>query len=89
MPLQVNFYLLDFVAILMANQPSPMMPDFKGSPAVFLKEVKAELTKVVWPTRDQVIRFTLVVIAVSVIFGFYIGGLDLIFTKFTDLLVGN
>ena len=73
----------------MASQPSPMMPDFKGNPAIFLKEVKSELSKVIWPTRDQVIRFTFVVIAVSIVFGFYIGGLDLIFTKMTNLLVGK
>lgn len=65
----------------------PMMPDFSGGPVVFLKEVKAELTKVVWPTRLEIIKLTLVVIGVSVTIGLYIGGLDIIFTKLTDVLV--
>lgn len=66
---------------------APMMPDFGGGPIVFLQEVKAELTKVVWPGRDEVIKLTVVVIAVSVFIGLYIGGLDLAFTKLTDILV--
>lgn len=63
------------------------MPDFKGGPVVFLKEVKAELSKVVWPTRDEVIKLTIVVIVISAAIGIYVGGLDLVFTKLTDILV--
>lgn len=67
--------------------PKPMKPDFSGKPVVFLKEVKSELSKVVWPTRAEVMKLTIVVIAISTLIGFYIGGLDLIFTKLTDFLV--
>ena len=67
--------------------PTPMMPDFKGGPVIFLQEVKAELAKVIWPTRDEVVKLTIVVIVVSVAIGLYIGGLDLVFTKVTDILV--
>lgn len=67
--------------------PTPMMPDFKGGPVVFLKEVRSELGKVVWPTRDEVVKLTAIVILLSLVIGVYIGGLDFIFTKFTDLLV--
>lgn len=63
------------------------MPDFKGNPVSFLKEVKAELAKVVWPTRQEVVKLTIIVIAVSVVIGLYIGGLDSIFTKLMDLAV--
>lgn len=66
---------------------TPMMPDFTGGPVVFIKEVKAELTKVIWPTRKEVVKLTIIVLVVSVAIGLYIGGLDLVFTKFTDLLV--
>lgn len=50
-------------------------------PVVFLKEAKTELKKVSWPTREEAIRLTMVVIAVSLIVGFYIGAIDFIFTK--------
>ena len=39
------------------------------TPVGFLKEVRDELKKVVWPTRDEIIRLTGVVIFVSVIVG--------------------
>jgi len=57
------------------------------TPVNFLKETYDELKKVVWPTREEVVRLTLVVIAVSVIIGIYIGGIDYIFTKITELIV--
>ena len=47
----------------------------------------AELKKVVWPTKEQVVRLTLVVIVVSVIAGLLMGGLDFIFTKLLALII--
>lgn len=57
------------------------------TPVIFLKEVRDELKKVVWPTRDEVIRLTAVVIIVSLIVGLYLGGIDLILTKILALVV--
>lgn len=56
-------------------------------PLVFLKEVKSEMKKVSWPSRQEVIRLTLIVIVSSVIVAVYIGGLDFVFTKLMALLV--
>lgn len=67
--------------------PKLTRPDFRGSPVVFLKEVRAELNKVSWPTRDQVIKLTIVVVAVSFAIGIYVGGLDLIMTQLTDIIL--
>lgn len=71
----------------MAELPKLTRPDFGGNPVVFLKEVRAELYKVSWPTRDQVIKLTIVVVAVSLAIGLYIGGLDLILTQLTNILL--
>lgn len=57
------------------------------SPVVFLKEVKAELLKVKWPTKQETIRLTGIVIAVSVIVGLFIGGVDLVLTKLMELIL--
>jgi len=62
-----------------------LMPQI--NPAKFFTEVKAELSKVTWPTKDQVIRLTTVVIVISLAVGFFIGGLDFIFTKAVELVV--
>jgi preprotein translocase subunit SecE len=62
-------------------------PDFGSNPKEYLKEVKAELKKVEWPTRQQVKRATILVFAVSAVVGGLLGGLDFIFTKlFATLL---
>jgi preprotein translocase subunit SecE len=47
----------------------------------FFSEVKSELSKVTWPKRNEVVRLTLIVFAVSGIIGGYVGGLDYLFTK--------
>ena len=50
----------------------------------YLTESWAELKKVVWPTRETVIRLTVLVIAVSVAVGVYIFVLDRIFNTIVD-----
>ena len=57
------------------------------SPILFLKEVRTELSKVVWPTRKQTMRLTVIVIAISVAVGFYIGALDILFITIVDSLL--
>ena len=53
----------------------------------FFKEVKAELDKIVWPTREQTIRYSILVIIVAVASGAFLGGLDYVLTLATDFLV--
>jgi preprotein translocase subunit SecE len=55
----------------------------------FFQEVRLELSKVVWPKRQEVVRLTLIVLAISVIFAGYTGGLDFIFTKLLELFVSR
>ncbi|MBO5007956.1 MAG: preprotein translocase subunit SecE [Clostridia bacterium] len=45
----------------------------------FVKEVKSEMKKVVWPSKKQVVNNTLIVIAAVVIVGVIIAVLDTIF----------
>ncbi|HEY4512666.1 MAG TPA: preprotein translocase subunit SecE [Candidatus Paceibacterota bacterium] len=51
----------------------------------YLKEVKAEMAHVSWPTRKQTILFTGVVIALSLGMAIYLGLVDYIF----NLALGN
>jgi preprotein translocase subunit SecE len=57
------------------------------TPVGFLKEVRDELQKVVWPTRDEIIRLTAVVIIVSLGVGMFLGGADFILTKIVELII--
>ena len=47
----------------------------------FLSEVKAELKKVTWPGFPEVRSTTIVVIATTFFFGFYLWGLDIVFSE--------
>ena len=50
----------------------------------YLTESWSELRKVAWPTRETVVRLTLLVIAVSIVVGVYIGVLDTIFNTMIE-----
>lgn len=50
----------------------------------FLKETHHELRRVTWPTRDQAIKHTLMVIGVTLTIAFFLGGLDLLFSWLLD-----
>lgn len=47
----------------------------------FYRETVAELRKVVWPTRDEAIRLTGIVIAVVVAMSIFLGAIDAILTQ--------
>lgn len=54
---------------------------------VFLKETQKELKKASWPTRQEAMRLTGIVIFVSLIVAVFIGLLDLSFTKLMELVI--
>jgi len=54
---------------------------------LYLNDVVAELKKVVWPTRDMLIASTMVVIVISLIFAFYIMGVDKILSEIVSLIL--
>ena len=56
-------------------------------PVIYLAEVRDELGKVIWPNRRETVKMTAIVIAVSVAIGAFVGGLDFVFTKLTELFV--
>jgi len=45
----------------------------------FLKDVRIELAKVSWPTRQETVKYTLIVIGVSIAFALLLGLLDAFF----------
>ena len=61
----------------------PIAPGAAGriNPVSFLQETVSELRKSVWPSREETARLTVVVIALSVAAGFFLGGLDRVFAE--------
>jgi preprotein translocase subunit SecE len=54
----------------------------------FLREVIAELRKVIWPNRKQMVTYTSVVLVFVVFMVAFISGLDVAFVKGVDWLFG-
>jgi len=67
------------------------MQKFKvgAKPLIFLKEVRTELSKVIWPTRSQAVKLTAIVIGVSIVVAIFIGVLDFLFTKLMEIVVAR
>jgi preprotein translocase subunit SecE len=57
------------------------------SPLIFLKEVRAEMNNVSWPSKEETTRLTGVVIGVSLIVAIFIGILDFLFTNLMTLVL--
>ena len=47
----------------------------------YLREAREELQKVTWPSQKQVIQYSLIIIAVCIVFGAYFGGLDFLLSR--------
>lgn len=62
-------------------------PIFMDKPITFLKEVREELSKVAWPTREQTLRYTVLVLIVAIAVGLFLGGLDYILTALTAVII--
>ena len=56
-------------------------------PLQFLREVKIELKKVIWPTRKQTIGSTLVVIVLVMIISFFLGIVDISLSSLISLIL--
>jgi len=53
----------------------------------FLKEVRLEIKKVNWPTRDETVRYTLIVIGIMVAVAAFLGTLDFLFTTLLNKFI--
>ena len=55
--------------------------------STFLSEVRAEFTRVIWPTRDDLVNSTTVVVVFSIAFSLFIGLFDLILSFIRGILI--
>ena len=53
----------------------------------YIKDTKGELKHVTWPTRQQTIAFTIVVVCLAVFVGVLLGFFDFIFTSLLKMFV--
>jgi len=53
----------------------------------YYRETVGELKKVVWPTREEAIRLTGVVLLVITVMAVVLGGFDYLFTRLVQFLI--
>jgi preprotein translocase subunit SecE len=59
------------------------------NPIQFIKEARAELAKVVWPSRKETIRVTVTVVALSLLVAAFLGAVDYGLTKLFEIIVNR
>ena len=55
----------------------------------FVLEVLAEFRKVTWPTQQELINSTVVVIVVTVVLAFFLGGVDIVLARVVEWILGS
>lgn len=71
--------LLLGAGVFMTSSKGPVLREF-------FAETRFELRKVVWPTRQETMRTTWIVMVVVVVISLLLGGFDLLISQFTKLL---
>ncbi len=56
--------------------PAPRPKEQRTTPPQFLREVRGELRKVAWPTRAEVINYSIIVLVAVVLLTAYVAALD-------------
>jgi preprotein translocase subunit SecE len=54
----------------------------------YYRETVGELKKVVWPTREEALRLTYIVLAVIIVMAAILGSADYLFTQVIRIVVG-
>jgi preprotein translocase subunit SecE len=53
----------------------------------YLQETRGEMRRVVWPTQDEAINLTVVVLFITVLMTILLGGMDLLFGKLLNFIL--
>ena len=62
--------------------PRPVDREQRTKPTEFVREVRTELRKVAWPTRQEVINYSIIVFVALAVLMAYVGFLDYSFGEF-------
>ncbi len=55
----------------------------------FLKGVRSEFKKIVWPSKADTVKYTALVIGISIVVSLIIWGMDMILRGAVGLLIGS
>ena len=55
----------------------------------FVQDVLTEFRKVTWPSRQELVNSTVVVIAVTVVLAFFLGAVDIVLARAVEWLLSG
>lgn len=67
--------------------PRLKVPKFVQRIGRFLKEVRLELKKVIWPNRKELVSYTSIVIVTVLVVAVFIGAIDSLFASLLRLFI--
>jgi preprotein translocase subunit SecE len=53
----------------------------------YINDTKTELKHVIWPSRSQTVMYTLIVVILSVVIGYFLGFFDFLFQRGLEKLL--
>ncbi|HEX8447797.1 MAG TPA: preprotein translocase subunit SecE [Sphingomonas sp.] len=59
----------------------------KVTPGEFIRQVRAETAKVVWPTRKETVTTAIMVVIMTLTLGLFFFGVDAIFSQIVQFLL--
>lgn len=59
----------------------------KSSPGKFMREVRSEVGKVVWPTRAETVQTAIMVLIMTIILAIFFLGVDSVFSSVVQWLL--
>lgn len=71
------------------RRPAPTQKKKRTKPTQFVKEVRGELSRVAWPTRHEVLTYTVVVVVTVAFFMIVVGGIDWVALKGVVFLISK
>lgn len=64
-----------------------MAKDGKTSPMEFIRQVRSETSKVVWPSREETVRTSIFVFVMMVVLAMFFLGIDTVFSAIVKWLL--
>jgi preprotein translocase subunit SecE len=75
------------VSVRDRRAPAQRLKSERTKPLQVVREVRAELKKVSWPTREEVLRYSIIVLVALVVFTAFVFGIDFVFERLFHFVI--
>ena len=73
----------------MSSKPTANTTESRRKGTAFFSDSFNELRRVTWPSREETVRLSIMVIVVASIIGTFLGLFDLLFARLFDVILGT